>query len=538
MEDETTTDGCGPSKAAQEDVIFEDLTTSISSSQPATQPLGGVQDPESEEEEEDDPETWGMLFSRQNTLRNVELTKAMWTDKPVGFIRVGRATESEVHIGDDQLPKKSLHQLSRLQFVIRKNSDGAMEIHDRSSNGTFIDEKKIGKGKSVVLSHNAEIRMADTKSYIFMYTKKMYQSEFPKELTRYYMVSKKLGNGACGTVYLAFRRKDGKRVAIKEIKKKKLNELCRPNLLTNEVRVTKKANHLNIIELYDQIESEDSLYLVLECADGGELFEMIVADGRFSEPVAKVYFLQMLNAVKYLHSIQITHRDLKPENVLVGHRVEDVSNKDSETAANHHRIIKIADMGLSKDETDNTVLKSFVGTPQYIAPEIIVSKLRYLSYTNKCDMWSLGVILYILLTGSQPFRPITDDQKKNGAKDLPQQICDCDYKKKGGVLDDISKEATNLITKLLEFQPKDRLSAQEALDHPWLNDDEAKMKVEKIMKSEYVSKRRSPIPSPTQKRPYPASSDTEETGEIEIISNENKSMNSEIIRPCKKQCLV
>ena len=116
-------------------------------------------------------------------------------------------------------------------------------------------------------------------------------------------------------------------------------------MLTNEVRVTKKANHLNIIELYDQIESEDSLYLVLECADGGELFEMIVADGRFSEPVAKVYFLQMLNAVKYLHSIQITHRDLKPENVLVGHRVEDVSNKDSETAANHHRIIKIADMG-------------------------------------------------------------------------------------------------------------------------------------------------------------------------------------------------
>ena len=150
-------------------------------------------------------------------------------------------------------------------------------------------------------------------------------------------------------------------------------------------------------------------------------------------------------------------------------------------------------------------------------------------------MWSLGVILYILLTGSQPFRPITQEQKDNGAKDLPQQILDCDYKKKGGVLDDISEEATDLITKLLEFQPKDRLSAQEALDHPWLNDDEAKMKVEKIMKSENVSKR----PSPSQKRPYPASSDTGETGEIEITSNENKSMNSEIIRPCpKKPCLV
>ena len=87
-----------------------------------------------------------MLFSLQNDLRNVELTRGMLTDKPVGFIRVGRATDSEVLIGDDQLPKKSLHQLSRLQFVIKKNSDGAIEIHDRSSNGTFIDEKRIGKG--------------------------------------------------------------------------------------------------------------------------------------------------------------------------------------------------------------------------------------------------------------------------------------------------------------------------------------------------------------------------------------------------------
>ena len=89
---------------------------------------------------------WAILFSLQNSLRNVELTKAMWADTPAGFIRVGRATDSEVVIGDDQLPKKSLHQLSRLQFVIRKNSDGALAIYDRSSNGTFIDEKKIGKG--------------------------------------------------------------------------------------------------------------------------------------------------------------------------------------------------------------------------------------------------------------------------------------------------------------------------------------------------------------------------------------------------------
>ena len=116
----------------------------------------------------------------------------------------------------------------------------------------------------------------------------------------------------------------------------------KPNLLTNEVRLTKKASHPNIIELYEEIDTTDTLYLVLEIADGGELFDKIVSSVRFSEHVAKIYFLQILNAVKYLHSIQITHRDLKPENVLVGNKVDISSNeKDSD----HHRIIKIADMG-------------------------------------------------------------------------------------------------------------------------------------------------------------------------------------------------
>ena len=126
--------------------------------------------------------------------------------------------------------------------------------------------------------------------------------------------------------------------------------------MTNEVRVTKKANHQNIIELYNEIESEHSLYLVLECADGGELFDMIVTDGRFSEPVAKVYFLQMLNAVKYLHSIQITHRDLKPENILI-----DEDHK-----------IKLIDFGLcaQPDTGIQTTLSTCCGSPAYAAPEL------------------------------------------------------------------------------------------------------------------------------------------------------------------------
>ena len=112
--------------------------------------------------------------------------------------------------------------------------------------------------------------------------------------------------------------------------------------------------------------------------------------------------------------------------LLVGDKIEGVSNNnDSEIEENHHRIIKIADMGLSK-QTVNTELQSFVGTPQYIAPEMIKAHIRHHSYTNKVDMWSLGVILYILLRGRQPFRPDRED-----GKELAKQICEFDYSLKG-----------------------------------------------------------------------------------------------------------
>ena len=132
------------------------------------------------------------------------------------------------------------------------------------------------------------------------------------------------------------------------------------------------------------IETDISLYIILELADGGELFDKILEKVKFSEKEAKIHFYQMVSAVKYLHKKNIAHRDLKPENILL-------SNDDS------NPLIKISDMGLSKLVDHATFLQTFCGTPQYLAPEVLISRVRGDgSYGFEVDMWSLGVILYIL----------------------------------------------------------------------------------------------------------------------------------------------
>lgn len=541
-------DGCMMSKINQDDDDIE--TEAVSSSQPATQPLYALQDIESEEEEEEEAsEIWGFLFPLHRTLKIEPLTYQMLDSKKYkteGQIKVGRASDNDIVITDDQLPKKNINNISRLQFIIERKKDGTVDIQDKSSNGTFIDDLKIGRGKKKALIHNSEIKMAETPAYIFMSTNRCYHLGYPSDLTERYMVSKKLGSGASGTVFLAFSRVNGQKLALKCIEKKKMYTIGKPDLLAREVSLTKKANHPNVIRLHEIFETNETLYLVLEYAAGGELFDKIVEETRFPEPVAKIYFMQALYAVEYLHSINITHRDLKPENVLVGDNVEDIPSNGSDIEAKHHRIIKIADMGLSKENV-NTKLESFVGTPQYIAPEIIVGKVRHQAYTNKVDMWSLGVILYILLRGRQPFRPDRDDRK-----DLAKQILDCDFSLTDGVWDKISSEAKELIQKLLVYDPNKRLSASEALKHPWLCDEEIKEKVKKILDSEGSSYPELPIaqveagyleppltqvvPPPrfelSQKRPH---SPTSETEEIEF-STENKAMNPFTVPPpCKKQ---
>lgn len=218
----------------------------------------------------------------------------------------------------------------------------------------------------------------------------------------------------------------------------------------------------------------------------------------------------------YLHSINIAHRDLKPENMLL-------CNKSQP-------ILKITDLGLSK-EVSSSGLQTLVGTPQYLAPEVMIGKVRQKKYDMSVDNWSLGAILYVILSGTMPFN-------KN-QKDLAKQIIDCNYNFNGREWRDVSAEAKDLISRLMTYPPKNRISAEEAIKHPWLaNDPELIANVKTLISTFKPSQPAPPINArgvsaasstvteefaAARKRPHP---------EVELeFANENQSIN---VRPCKR----
>lgn len=198
-----------------------------------------------------------------------------------------------------------------------------------------------------------------------------------------YKLLKTIGKGNFAKVKLAKHVPTGKEVAIKIIDKTQLNPGSLQKLF-REVRIMKMLDHPNIVKLFQVIETEKTLYLVMEYASGGEVFDYLVLHGRMKEKEARAKFRQIVSAVQYCHQKRIIHRDLKAENLLL----------DSEMN------IKIADFGFSNEFTPGSKLDTFCGSPPYAAPELFQGK----KYDGpEVDVWSLGVILYTLVSGSLPF---------------------------------------------------------------------------------------------------------------------------------------
>jgi len=214
--------------------------------------------------------------------------------------------------------------------------------------------------------------------------------------------------------------------------------------LEREIDIMKKLQHPNIIQLMEVIDTADTLFLVLEFASGGELFDAIVDKGSYSEAEAAKIIHQILDAVLYLHNHGIAHRDLKPENLLL------LKNENGE------EIIKIADFGLSKDFGEEQ-LQTSVGTPDYVAPEVLMGE----PYDIAVDIWSIGVISYVLLCGFPPF--YGDSQKE-----LFENIMDGRYDFPAPEWTEVSKEAKNFIQRILLVDPEKRYTAEEALADEWL----------------------------------------------------------------------
>lgn len=252
-----------------------------------------------------------------------------------------------------------------------------------------------------------------------------------------------LGTGAFSKVFLAeSKTKPGLHVAVKCIDKKALKG--KEESLENEIKVLRRLRHPNIVQLLETFEDKHHVYLVMDLVTGGELFDRIVAKGSYTEKDASHLIKQVLEAVNYMHENGVVHRDLKPENLLYY-----CPDEDSK--------IMISDFGLSKME-DSGVMATACGTPGYVAPEVLAQR----PYGKAVDVWSLGVIAYILLCGYPPFY---DENDAN----LFAQIMRGEYEFDSPYWDDISDSAKDFISHLMAVNPEHRFTCAEAVAHPWIS---------------------------------------------------------------------
>ncbi|GMH72888.1 hypothetical protein TrST_g12066 [Triparma strigata] len=256
----------------------------------------------------------------------------------------------------------------------------------------------------------------------------------------HYVLSKSIGEGTFGKVRSGTHIITGEKVAVKILEKSKIIEVADVRRVTREINILKKNRHRNIIQLFEVIDKETTIYLIMENADGGELFDYIVQHQRIAEPLALSFFKQICDGAEYLHKMEVTHRDLKPENLLLQ------SSKEG-------WIIKIVDFGLSNTHEGGRLLQTACGSPCYAAPEMIHG-YRYVG--PKADIWSMGVILFAMVCGHLPF-------ENSNTKLLYAQICAGEYK----APDYISTEVRDLIRRILNTDPEMRLSIDQIRRHPW-----------------------------------------------------------------------
>ena len=267
-----------------------------------------------------------------------------------------------------------------------------------------------------------------------------------------YLKTKLLGSGAFGEVWLVHHKDLDRDFAMKIIKKRKNRSNDEKEIL-NEIGILKKLDHPKILKVIDFYSTPKKYYIITEYCPEGELFNEIIKVGKFDEGQAAFIINQILKAVTYCHKMNIIHRDIKPENIMITNREK-----------NGCLQVKLIDFGTAKIFEKGHQENKYVGSSYYMAPEIIKRK-----YDEKCDLWSIGVILYILLTGRPPFDGNDDDE-------ILENVKKGVYDKWAYPFPLLSAHAKDLIFKLLQYDPKKRLSAEEAIEHPWFKTAEFKKK--------------------------------------------------------------
>ncbi|KIM40164.1 hypothetical protein M413DRAFT_413516 [Hebeloma cylindrosporum] len=398
-----------------------------------------------------DAHLWGYLQPCSAALTRIDF----WKIHP--RYTIGRNTE----INQVVLPgPKVSNQHCVITWDGKDSRSSTVVVLDLSSNGTFINGEKIGKNQTRILNEGNEIAFGTfvpqshnggLEDYRFVY--RHMAAGLPEGgLYAKYDVGNDLGKGSFATVRRAVHRETGKWFAVKMIEPSKATKHGRStktSTFAREISIMEKLEHPNICKFVEVfVQDDNSINLVLELIEGGDLLEHILKSGGLCEVDACDITYQICDALAYIHSKGITHRDLKPENVLL--------------TTHKPPIVKVADFGLAKVVDSLTMLRTMCGTPSYLAPEVVKQENRE-GYDNLVDSWSVGVIVFSMLTNSGPF--IEDENEEVRTRIIKRTI---DWKTLENKA--VSQDAFRFVRQLLVEDPLRRLSLTNALRHPWLRD--------------------------------------------------------------------
>ena len=276
------------------------------------------------------------------------------------------------------------------------------------------------------------------------FVKKIKEAIGYMKFTDYYDLKEVIGKGKFGVVNLGIHKKTQQQVAVKIINKDSIKTLEDKELVRIEIGILKLCHHPNVVRLLDHLENEDYIFIVMEYIEGGTLGQYLKKKNfNFSERQASTIMSQIASGVKYLHKYGIVHRDLKPDNIMI-------------TQQNDFGVIKIMDFGLSKIVSTQETMVDGYGTLSYVAPEVLLRT----PYNKEVDIWSMGVILYYMLCGHLPF-------KGNKEVIIAEKIVNDDLEFNDEEWEVRSKRVKELINSCLKKEPKERITIDEFLNHPW-----------------------------------------------------------------------
>ena len=358
---------------------------------------------------------------------------------------------------EDKIYKNSINKIIKgLENILEDKNESNTNLSNNVVKEKPIDANNsknelsfISCSKSSIYDVNYYMNESNKLSeYIKEYFK--INKEYPYSKIDFYKFGRKIGQGAFGKVNIGLHILTGRVVAIKSFKKQNCTEKNMERII-NERDIMKELNNKNIIKILDYFEDENYIFIVMEYINGGNLYSFIKKRMKLKEKMAKYIFKQIISAINYIHKHNIVHKDIKLENILLD--------------INHG--IKICDFGIAKKvNSPDQLFYGISGTPLYMAPEIFYkSNFGYKGFP--VDAWASGIALYIMLSGELPFKA---DKSVKKDSELEYAIINTTPKE----IENISKEAKDLIKGLLCKNPNKRLTCEEVLNHPWLKDDEKK----------------------------------------------------------------